>query len=61
MSDKQIVNALLERMPEDASLRDIAQEIEFIAGVKEGLGQLDRGEGLSLPEVEALVASWTTK
>jgi hypothetical protein len=52
MSNKQIVEDLLERIPEDASLHDIAREIEFIAGVRRGLDELDRGERIPIEEVE---------
>jgi hypothetical protein len=33
MSTKQIVQDLLEKLPEDISLHDVAQEIEFMAAV----------------------------
>ena len=59
--DKSAVLDLVNRMPENASLRDIAREIEFIAGVQEGLEQLDRGEGVPIEEVEKRVKSWTIK
>jgi hypothetical protein len=61
MSNKQLITDLLERMPENASLQDIAQEIQFMAGVREGLGQLDRGEGAPIEFVEKMIASWTTR
>ena len=61
MSNKEVVTHLLTRLPEDVSLERIAQEIEFIAGVQEGLDELDRGEGVGLAEVEKMIASWTTK
>lgn len=32
MSTKQIVQDLLDKLPEDASLHDVAREIEFVAG-----------------------------
>ncbi len=51
----------MERLPESASLTDIAQEIEFIAGVREGFAQLDRGEGVALDEVEQQLPSWISK
>ncbi len=44
MSNKQIVQQLLDRLPGEASLSDIAEEIRFLAGVREGLAELDRGE-----------------
>ena len=37
MSNKEIVEDLLRRLPESASLHEIAREIESVAGVKEGL------------------------
>ena len=61
MSNKQLVSNLLDRLPEDVSLKDIAKEIEFIDGVREGLAQLDRGEGLPIEIVEKLISSWSTK
>ena len=58
MSNRQIVEDLLERIPEDASLHDIAREIEFIAGVRQGLSELDRGEGIPIEEVERELPTW---
>lgn len=39
MSTKQIVQDLLETLPENVSLHDIAQEIEFVAAVRLGLAR----------------------
>ena len=61
MSNKEVVTHLLTRLPEDVSLERIAREIEFIAGVQEGLDELDRGEGVGLADVEKMIASWNTK
>lgn len=61
MSNKEVVSDLLTRLPNDVSLRQIAREVEFIAGVREGLEQLDRGEGVEIGNVEKLIDSWTTK
>jgi len=61
VSNKQVVSNLLDRLPDDVSLRDIAKEIEFISGVREGLDQLDRGDGVPLEDVEKMIASWTAK
>jgi predicted transcriptional regulator len=58
MSNKQIVEDLLQRLPEGASLHDIAQEIEFIAAVRQGLLELDRGEQIPIEEVERELPSW---
>jgi len=61
MSNKEVVSDLLSRLPHDVSLQEIAREIEFIAGVREGLDQLDRGEGVPIEQVEKMIESWTTK
>jgi predicted transcriptional regulator len=58
MSNKQIVEDLLRRIPEDASLHDIAREIEFIAAVRQGLTELDRGERIPVEDVERELPSW---
>ena len=58
MGNKQIVEDLLQRIPEDASLHDIAREIEFIAAVRQGLDELDRGERIPIEEVERELPSW---
>lgn len=61
MSNKQIVHDLLERLPENVSLHDVAQEIEFVAGVRQGLAELDRGERIPIEEIERELPSWVIK
>jgi hypothetical protein len=58
MSDKQIVEDLLQRIPEDASLHDIAREIEFIAAVRQGLDEIYRGDRIPIEEVARELPSW---
>ena len=60
MSSKEIVKELLERLPEEASLADIAQEIEFVAGIREGVAELDRGESLTAEQLRERLKSWTS-
>ncbi|MBA4149968.1 MAG: hypothetical protein H0X66_17790 [Verrucomicrobia bacterium] len=61
MSNKEIVADLLQRIPETASLHDIAQEIEFVAAVRQGISELDRGESIPIEKVEAELPSWVIK
>lgn len=61
MSNKEIVEDLLTRLPESASLHDIAREIEFVAGVRQGLAELDRGERIPIEDVERELPSWVIK
>jgi predicted transcriptional regulator len=61
MSNREIAIDLIEKLPEDVSLHEIAREIEFVAGVREGFEQIQRGEGLPAEEVRKLISSWTAK
>ena len=58
MTSKQIVEDLLQQIPENTSLHEIAEKIEFIAAVREGLAELDRGERIPIDEVERELPSW---
>jgi predicted transcriptional regulator len=61
MSTKQIVEDLLQKLPDSVSLRDIAQEIEFVAGVRQGLAELDNGERIPIEDIEREMPSWVIK
>jgi predicted transcriptional regulator len=61
MTNKQIVEDLLQRLPEGASLHDIAREIEFIAAVRQGLSELNRGESIPIEDVERELPSWVIR
>lgn len=58
MSNRQIAIELLEKLPEDMSLADMAREIEFLAGIREGFEQLERGEGIPIETVREMMPSW---
>jgi predicted transcriptional regulator len=61
MSNREIAIDLIQKLPPDASLHEIAREIEFVAGVREGFEQIQRGEGLPAEEVRKMVSSWVVK
>ena len=61
MSDKQLVVELLNRLPEDAKLQDIGKKIEFLAAIREGEEQADRGEVVPHEQVKKEFASWISK
>lgn len=58
MSSKQIVIDLVRKLPEEASLQEIAREIEFVAGIREGMDEFDRGASLSAEELLRDISSW---
>ena len=61
MTNKEIVQDLLRRIPDDTSLQDIARELEFIAAVRQGLSDLDNGNSVPIEEVERELSSWIIK
>lgn len=61
MSTKEIVRDLLERLPEDVSLHQVAQEIEFVSAVRQGISELDRGESVPIEDVERELPSWVIR
>jgi len=45
-------------MAEDLPDRIQDQEIEFIAAIRQGLTELDRGEGIPTGDIECELPSW---
>ncbi len=61
MTNKQIVLDLLDRLPTNASLHEIAREVDFIAAVREGLKELERGEEIPVEQIEQELPAWIIK
>lgn len=61
MSDKQLVLDSIERLPDDANLDVIAQRVEFLAAVRKGLDQIERGQTIPHDEVKRQLASWLSQ
>jgi hypothetical protein len=61
MSEKQLALNSIERLPEDASLDDIAERMEFLAALRKGLDQIERGETIPHEEVKRQLAAWLSK
>jgi hypothetical protein len=61
MSGREIVIELVNKLPEDAPLADIAREIELLAGIQEARQQARRGEGISAEDARKLVDAWASK
>ena len=60
MTDKEIVQELLGRMPDGASLQDVVHELEFILAVRQGLAELDENnDSVAIEKFEPKVPSWT--
>ena len=61
MSNREIAIDLIQKLPEDASLLDIARELQFVAGVREGFEHIERGEGVPVEKVREMIPSWVVK
>ncbi|TAN51054.1 MAG: hypothetical protein EPN21_07605 [Methylococcaceae bacterium] len=61
LSSKEIIKDLLLRLPDEMSLQQIAQEIEFVAAVHQGMAELDRGESVSIEQIQKELPSWITR
>jgi predicted transcriptional regulator len=58
MSNKEIAIEVIRKLPDEASLSDIAQELELVAGIREGAAELDRGESLTAEELMKRIPQW---
>ena len=58
MTEKEMVLNNVRELPDDCSLDEIADRIDFLAAVQHGLDQLDRGEGIPNDEIKRQLASW---
>ena len=50
----------VRELPDDSSIDEIADRIEFLAALQKGFDQLDRGEGIPHDEIKKQLASWPT-
>jgi len=60
MTQKELVLDAISELPEEASLDDIAERVEFLASIQKGHDQLDRGEGIPHEEIKRQLATWLT-
>ena len=61
MTAKQQVIEAIHRLPEEASFSDIAEEIAFLAAVREGEQDLKQHRVLSNEEMRQRLEKWLTK
>ena len=58
MSNRELVIDLVNKLPADTPLEDIVREIEFVAGIKQGLAEARRRKGISVEEAKGLLKAW---
>lgn len=60
MTDKQAVMDALQRLPENASLEEITEELRIMAAVRRGRAEVEAGQTRTQEEVRDLLQSWAT-
>jgi len=60
MTDKQAVADALQRLPENATLEEITEELQIMAAVRRGRADVAAGRTKSHEEAQDLLESWAT-
>jgi predicted transcriptional regulator len=60
MTDKQAVMDALQRLPENASLDEITQELRLMAAIRRGRADVAAKRARPHEEVKELLSSWAT-
>jgi hypothetical protein len=58
MSNRELVIDLVNKLPADTPLEDIVRKIELVAGIKQGVSESRRREGVSVNEARRLLKEW---
>ena len=61
MSVKEEVFAAIQKLPNDIEYRDVAEEIAFLAAIREAETDIQAGRILSNDEMKAPIAQWSGK
>jgi predicted transcriptional regulator len=61
MKDKQVAIQTISKLPEDASMDEIAEELQIMAALRRGKADVKAGRVKSHAEVEKLFETWISK
>ncbi len=63
MTDRELILDTVQKMPEQATLSEILNELALLATLKERLAKVERREAITLPheEVARRLRAWTTR
>jgi len=61
VSVKEQVLQAINRLPDDIDYRDAADEIAFLAAVREAERDIEQGRVISNEQMKARIAKWTGK
>ncbi|MBL7221429.1 MAG: hypothetical protein ISS69_15055 [Phycisphaerae bacterium] len=58
MTTKEIAIRNIQELSEDATWEDIQERINFVAGVRKGLSELDEGKGIAHERLREEFKEW---
>jgi predicted transcriptional regulator len=58
MKTKEAAIRSIQELPEDATWEDIQERINFVAGVRKGLRELDEGRGIPHERIREEFSEW---
>jgi predicted transcriptional regulator len=61
MKIKETAIETIQQLPEDATWEDIQERINFVAGVRKGLRELDEGKGIAHDRVKEEFQEWLSR
>jgi predicted transcriptional regulator len=61
MSQKELVLDVIQELPDDASIDQIADRVEFLSAIQKGINDIDRGDTVPHEEIKKQLAAWLTE
>ena len=58
MTTKEIAIRSIQELPEDATWEDIQERVNFVAGVRKGLREIDDGKGIAHERIKEEFSEW---
>ncbi len=58
MSQKELVLEAIQGLPDDASIDQIADRVEFMAAIQKGVDDIDCGDTVPHKEIKKQLAKW---
>jgi len=60
MTTKEYAIHLIEELPDDVTWDDVQERINFVAGVRKALHELEEGKGIPHAQIREEYAAWLT-
>ena len=61
MTDKQAAIEAIQRLPDAVTLKEISEELDLLAAIREGEDQADKDQLISVDELQRNFREWLSK